>query len=168
MTHNQIDFARLKEERRHNVTGEGETARHNVAQEAIGRTSAGASVMQAQASQATARELARHNVATEGINWYTAQNLAMLQGAQAENQTQQAAKTESEVGVQAGVLYETRRHNATVEHETQRHNIASEEIQNQEAATHAKDASTRRGTAIVEGIESISKSANNVKSLFTD
>ena len=53
---------------------------------------------------ALAAETARHNVATEGINWYSAQNLANLQFAQAN-------KTTSEVG------------------ETTRHNLAAEGIQ---------------------------------------
>ena len=83
-----------------------ETSRHNKAYEGI--------------QSALAAETARHNVATEGINWYSAQNLANLQFAQAN-------KTTSEVG-------ETTRHNLATEsiqsgqlEETGRHNLATEQ-----------------------------------------
>lgn len=162
MTHNQIDYARLKEERRHNVIGEQETGRHNRASEAIGSTSASAAVSQAAASHRIASETARHNVATENINWYTAENLAMLQGAQAYNQTQMGDKAASEVGVQAGQLGETQRHNVTTEHETQRHNITSEGIDQQQADAATKDAATKRGRAITSGIKDVVDSVHGV------
>lgn len=155
MTHNQIDFARLREERRHNVIGEQETGRHNRASEVIGRTSASAAVSQAAASHRMASETARHNVTTENINWYTAENLAMLQGAQAYNQTQMGDKAASEVGVQAGQLGEAQRHNVTTEHETQRHNITSESVEQQKADAATKDAATRRGKAVTSGIKDV-------------
>lgn len=166
MTHNQIDFARLKEERRHNVIGEQETGRHNRASETIGSTTASAAMSQASAAHRMASETARHNVTTENINWYTAENLAMLQGAQAYNQTQMGDKAGSEVGVQAGQLGETRRHNATNEHEMQRHNIAQERIQQQQVDVAKKDASTRRGVAITGGIKDVVDSANGIVSIL--
>lgn len=174
MTHNQIDFARLKEERRHNVAGEGETGRHNRASEAIGATSASAAVSQASAAHRMASETARHNIETENINWYSAQNLAYLQGAQAYNQYNMGMKAGSEVGVQAGQLSESERHNrateaeigrhnVTSETETQRHNLATEDIQQQNADTAKKEASTHRGQAITGGIKDVTTS---VKSVF--
>lgn len=166
MTHNQIDFARLKEERRHNVIGEQETGRHNRASEAIGSTSASAAVSQASASHRMASETARHNVATEYINWYTAGNLAMLQGAQAYNQTQMGDKASSEVGVQAGQLDETYRHNVTTERETHRHNITSEGIEQQKADAATKDAATRRGSAITSGVKDVVDSASGIVSIL--
>ena len=166
MTHNQIDFARLKEERRHNTVGEQETGRHNRASEAIGSTSAAAAMSQASASHRMATETARHNVTTEGINWYTAENLAMLQGAQAYNQTQMGDKAASEVGVQAGQLGETQRHNVTSEHETQRHNITQEGIQQQQADTAEKEANTHRGKAITSGIKDVVDSANGIVNIL--
>lgn len=166
MTHNQIDFARLKEERRHNVVGEQETGRHNKASEAIGATSASAAVSQAAASHRMASETARHNVVTEGINWYSAENLAMLQGAQAYNQGQMGDKAKSEVGVRAGELGETQRHNVTTEHETQRHNIVSEGIEQQKAHAATKDAATRRGQAITGGVKDIVDSASGIVSIL--
>lgn len=93
MTANQLRYAELLETRAHNRetesqgrTGLSETQRHNKATEGI--------------QTAQVAELRRHNVQTEGINWYSAQALANLQGAQ-------EAKVTSEVGVQRDQLDET-------------------------------------------------------------
>lgn len=133
MTHNQIDFARHREERRHNIVGERETSRHNKASESIGSISAAAAASQASASHRMATETARHNLTTENINWYTAKNAAMLQEAQAQQQMALADKTTSEVGV---------------------------EQQKADAAT--KDASTRRGSAYAEGFKDVAVGASSI------
>ena len=133
MTHNQIDFARHREERRHNIVGERETSRHNKASESIGSISAAAAASQASASHRMATETARHNLTTEGINWYTAENAAALQSAQAQQQLALAAKTASEVGV---------------------------EQQKADAAT--KEASTHRGAAYAEGFKDVAVGASSI------
>lgn len=157
MTANQINFANLRETKRHNRISEKETQRHNQSSEGI--------------QYAGVREQARHNVATEGINWYSAQSLAGLQSLQGQ-------KVKSEVGVQAaeqsakaeyytGQLGETRRHNIAVENETALHNRSTETSQ----ATHwdnqdtiaAYDAATRRGGSIASGFRDIS---GGVSSLY--
>lgn len=133
MTHNQIDFARHKEERRHNLVGERETIRHNKASESIGSISAAAAASQASASHRMATETARHNLTTEDINWYTAENTAALQSAQAEQQTALADKTTSEIGV---------------------------EQQKADAAT--KEAATHRGSAYAEGFKDVAIGVSSI------
>lgn len=151
MTHNQIDFARLKEERRHNIVGEKETGRHNLAQEAIGSTSAAAAMSQAAASHRTASELARHNVQTENINWYTAENLAGLQAAQAYSNIQTGKKVGSEVGIQAGQLEETRRHN-----------VASEAIEQEKAEAATRSSKAQVSKAITGGLRDVAAGAKDI------
>jgi multidrug efflux pump subunit AcrA (membrane-fusion protein) len=68
MTNNQISFYRAREEARHNKSVEGETARHDIAQEALG--------------YGQLSETKRHNVQTEDLNWYTGESTVQLQGAQ--------------------------------------------------------------------------------------
>lgn len=136
MTHNQIDYARLKEERRHNTAGELETNRSNVAREAetyrhnirsenqqdlvineTGRhnlateteTNRHNLVTEAQTDQQI-KESKRHNVETEGANWLQAQS-RLLQARSAQ-----------------GTLVESSRHNAEMEAETNRHNMRTEQI----------------------------------------
>lgn len=94
MTSNQIAFAKVKEDRRHNRVSESNDL-----------IKARAAASQAGASWYSANELQRHNIATESINWYTAQSLAGLQSAQ-------AGKLESETG-------ELVRHNLASEDLTQ-------------------------------------------------
>lgn len=119
MTANQINYAKLNEDRRHNSVTEVETARHNRKQEDIGYYTGGA-------AYAGVAENSRHNREQEAINWYTAQNLGELQAAQ-------AGKTASEIGVEASKAGETVRHNQATEgiqsatqRETGRHNLVSE------------------------------------------
>lgn len=140
MTRNQIDFAKFKEEQR-----------HNRASESIGATTAGAAVSQAAASHRMASESQRHNIATEGINWYTAENLGILQKAQAVNQLATGAKNLSEVGVQAGML-----------DETVRHDYVTEDIGQQQADTAAKNADTARIEAITGGVKDITGAIKDV------
>lgn len=120
MTNNQINYARLNEDRRHNSVTEVETARHNRRQEDVGFYTGGA-------AYAGVAENARHNREQESINWYTAENLGNLQSAQ-------ATKTQSEVGVESAKQSESARHNEATERqamhgqdETNRHNRITEQ-----------------------------------------
>lgn len=113
MTRNQIAFYTAKEQQRTNKAQEAETKRHNVTSEGIA------------SGQLT--ESARHNKATEAVNWYTAQNLAGLQAAQAASAYAAAEKSSSEVGVQALLASEQQRHDVATEQEATRHNQATEE-----------------------------------------
>lgn len=65
MTSNQLKFAELQESRRHNVVGENETQRHNVAQESIGLSQAAAAHRQASASASQAAAAHRQAGAAE-------------------------------------------------------------------------------------------------------
>lgn len=104
MTNNQINYARLNEDRRHNSVTEVETARHNRRQEDVGFYTGGA-------AYAGVAENRRHNLEQENINWYTAQNLGDLQFAQGQ-------KTLSEVGVESAKQQESARHNQRTETQT--------------------------------------------------
>lgn len=64
MTHNQIDYARYREDRRHNRASEKENTRHNTAQE--GETLRHNTVTELQTGQ-TITETNRHNLATESL-----------------------------------------------------------------------------------------------------
>ena len=101
MTSNQINYAKLQEDKRHNIVSEKESARHNRRSEDVGYYTGGA-------AYAGVAENKRHNLEQESINWYTAENLGGLQQAQ-------TAKTTSEVGVEQGKLDETGRHNKSTE-----------------------------------------------------
>lgn len=97
MTANQINFARAKEERRHNRAVES-------------------------VAGGTLSETVRHNTAQEGINWYTARNLAGLQAAQSSLAASQSGLAEaqsglaqSDTGVKRGQLEEQKRHNIVSE-----------------------------------------------------
>lgn len=118
MTSNQIEFAKHKENQRHNRFVEGETKRHNVQEEGIGWGNLG--------------ELGRHNRATESINWYSAANLAMYQAKAGDAALIQAESARSQAQT-AAVNAETRKqeleNQRNVTEETVRHNQATEDIQ---------------------------------------
>lgn len=87
MTKNQIDYQNVKETQRHNRVVESQTGltldeakRHNQAVESYNLSGLS--------------ETQRHNREGEMINWYTAQNLANLQSAQAD-------LARSDIGVRA-------------------------------------------------------------------
>lgn len=128
MTNNQIQFAKLQEDRRHNLISEGETARHNRRSEDVGYYTGGA-------AYAGVAENRRHNQEQESINWYTAENLGNLQAAQ-------TSKTTSEVGVEAGKLGESTRHNKQTEYQ------ASSELS--EKMRHNKQTETQTAASIAE------------------
>lgn len=77
MTANQIAYAKVREDQRHNVATERETGRHNVVSErqkdrdiAIGESTAVSQRMQAETAQARQQEDVRHNFEQEGIDWW--------------------------------------------------------------------------------------------------
>lgn len=158
MTNNQIQFAKLQEDKRHNLISEIETARHNRRSEDVGYYTGGA-------AYAGVAENRRHNQEQESINWYTAENLGNLQVAQ-------AAKTSSEVGVEAGKLGESNRHNKKTEYlagselsEKTRHNKQTESqaaADLAETARHNKEMESQgdRSVAVQEwnaGVNTVDK-----------
>lgn len=92
MTANQINYQKLKEDRRHNLATESETGRHNVQQEAIGF--------------ATVGESRRHNQAAEAINWYTqdwmSTNAANQLAESARHNVEGESLKRSEIGISGG------------------------------------------------------------------
>lgn len=125
MTANQIAYAKVREDQRHNVVTEGETGRHNLVTErqkdrdiAIGESTALSQRMQAETARDKQQEEVRHNFEQEGINWWSAthglsetqrhnqalegvetfkaQSLAGLQSAQGEATLRQAAASETQ------------------------------------------------------------------------
>lgn len=183
MTRNQIDFAKHKESVRHNLEMEkqgyqniDETVRHNKKSEDIGYANVGL-------GYSNLSELSRHNQQSEAVNWFTAENLAYLQGEQAGYYDALRQKTGSEVGVaqrnattnalnyvvNLKSVLETGRHNVTGEKETQRHNIATEAIQNWGVAAQLKraKASEKSADAAMKQAESRSKTVDteNIRNL---
>lgn len=113
MTANQINYWRLQEDKRHNVTSENETGRHN---------------------QATEKETGRHNLAVEGEtnrhNLQTEQvDIGKLNESVRHNYQTEALGRDQ--------LSETIRHNQTTENETKRHNVADETIRGQSLSIDA-------------------------------
>lgn len=145
MTANQLRYAELLETRKHNRETESqgrsglqETKRHNIASEGI--------------QSASVAEQRRHNVQTEGINWYSAQALANLQGAQ-------EAKVTSEVGVQRDQLTETIAQNDVTNalrggelRETRAHNDAMEAIGRFNAQTNRRRADVQNITDVADTV----------------
>lgn len=96
MTANQISYAKLLEEKRHNVAYETETNRHNVETEGIGwhqaessRIQANASTVQAQASMinayansASVQEAIRHDQVSESLQTTEVSSKSLLNKAQ--------------------------------------------------------------------------------------
>lgn len=154
MTNNQIQFAKLQEDRRHNLVSEGETGRHNVASEAVGRSQAGA-------SWASVAEARRHNTAQEGINWYTAESIGRLQGAQTGYYGSLDQKTSSEIGLGTARLDEDTRHNLRTEEEALRHNVQTEGI-------GWMDARTRQDAAQAQAFKDYTQGAKNITGGIAD
>lgn len=172
MTRNQIDFAKHKESMRHNLEMEqqgrltiDESVRHNKKSEDIGYANVGL-------GYSNLSELSRHNQQSEAVNWFTAQNLAYLQGEQAGYYDALRAKTGSEVGVaqrnattnalnymvNLKSVLESGRHNVTAENETRRHNVANEAIQNWGALADLKRAKASEVSANAAKSQAESKS----------
>lgn len=133
MTKNQLEYARLQEDIRHNLASEASTqadvqekARHNVQTEVLSAKTLGLEANKL-------GETIRHNVAGEELS---AKSIAMegdkLQETVRHNYAQEGL-TQSSINASyysSGVGYanaaETARHNLAVEAENVRHNVASE------------------------------------------
>lgn len=117
MTSNQIEFAKHKENVRHNRFTETESKRHNVQEEGIGWGNLG--------------ELSRHNRETESINWFSAANLATYQNTMGQAALEQAGSARSQAQT-ASVNAQTRKQelkNAeNITSENVRHNQTTEGI----------------------------------------
>lgn len=155
MTNNQIQYAKLQEDRRHNRTTEVENARHNKRSEDVGFYTGGA-------AYAGVAESRRHNTEQEAINWYTAENLGNLQSAQ-------TSKTQSEVGVEAGKLGESSRHNKQTEAissgnlvETTRHNKATEFQKDEELAISGWNAGVNTVDKVAESWRDVTQGVLNL------
>lgn len=154
MTANQINYARHREDNRHNLETERqgrdvitETHRHNVEQEKIGWGNVGVGYAQV-------AEAKRHNIATERINWYdvnSQRDLRRKQGSLYDTQRELAA-TQSKVQQQDA---DTRRYQAQTEQrkleaqqrrdeETRRHNYVMEGFQQYDIRTNRMNAETRQ------------------------
>lgn len=135
MTHNQINYWTLQENKRHNVSTEGETVRHNVVTE--GETN--------RHNVATENETHRHNVTTEGID------LGKLNETQRHNLV-----TEGQTNFS---LSEQQRHNIATE-QLSAGNLAVSEYQaqtgrQQVGISASAVAETSRHNQAMEGIQSL-------------
>lgn len=94
ITRNQIEYWNLQENKRHNITTETETKRHNVAGEGIdiGRL----------------QETKRHNLVTEDISYRDLEE-------RRRHNLRTEGQTDVSLGIQAGSLAEQKRHNLSTE-----------------------------------------------------
>lgn len=109
MTTNQLKWAEISESRRHNVTSETETTRHNLATEEVASN--------------TLAETQRHNQVSEETNWFTAQNNAGIGWANAASNAKQAAAAQT----QAAASLQNAQTQAAAQVEMARHNLVEEE-----------------------------------------
>lgn len=112
MTNNQIQYANLLEQRRHNTASETTEARKAGAQESQARTAA-----------YSAAEQGRHNLQQESVNWFNAQTeqqykLSSVDVSKAQQkETARANRAKERENVRSAKVQES---------ETERHNRASE------------------------------------------
>lgn len=153
MTHNQIEYWNLQENKRHNTVTEAETGRHNVVTES---------------------ETQRHNVETEEFN------ISQLQETQRHNLSTEAETNRHNTATETNELAklsETNRHNVATENlsmqdlniradqlvETKRHNQASERLQSQSNAIASlqqkADQAYKEATALTNQFNSLNKAS---------
>lgn len=151
MTHNQIEYWNLQENKRHNTVTEAETGRHNVV---------------------TENETQRHNVETEEFN------ISQLQETQRHNISTEAETNRHNIAAEvneAAKVSETKRHNVAAENlsvqdlniradqlvETKRHNQASERLQRESNAISSlqqqADQAYKEATALTDKFNSLNK-----------
>lgn len=136
MTANQIAYAKLREDSRHNR--ESEKAGHLTAQ---------ASWSQARTAASRAAEEGRHNLETERVNWWNvqegarhnraqestnafmAESQARFNSTQAQTLMRNALVNERNADLRYHELAESIRHNSWYEAEQGRHNLALEELE---------------------------------------
>lgn len=184
MTHNQIEYAKLKEDTRHNLASEGETNRSNVVREQ--ETNRHNLVTEAQGQQ-TINETGRHNVATETE---TNRHNIVSEGQEAQkiaetkrhNLASEAINSVSAgaqlMQAQTGALNlaEASRHNVEAEAEAYRHNTASEQIQstgnllNYDAKSRQPSSKTAldEAQASAAGVKSGTDIANTISGIGSD
>lgn len=163
MTKNQIDYAKLREEQRHNIIQEKLTDREVGAKELTAATGFGTlnenvrhNLATEYYSYANLDELRRHNVNLESVNWYEAESDRQYKQKTAETgylnaQTQSAAQLE------------TVRHNQAVESETNRHNyvLEDEQIRHQNAEDTRLDAKNQAEISKIEAEASRARSESD-------
>lgn len=140
MTQNQIAFAKLSEEKRHNIVSEGETGRHNLADESI-RYSA--------------------NAIQRAMNDLTGQHYQRM-----DLETQRHDKASERISNKQ--IAENRRHSKESEHisryqskEQKRHNIATENLDWYNASTNRMNAGSnaQQAAASMRSAEAANKNA---------
>lgn len=160
MTYNQIQYAKLQEDRRSNVARETETNRSNLAQER--ETNRHNLVYEGETRRSNlAREGETHrsNLGNEGIAYSNyLESVRSAKAREAENRRSNVAReretTRSNLANEAirqGTLAESTRHNTATENqarlelgESQRHNKATERTQRQQASAAATNAYTNK------------------------
>lgn len=142
LTTQQVAYAKVLEERRHNREAERLTGQANQINQQQADTASRGQVEQGRHNVETertnwwsAQETQRHNVQQEMLNAFQAQSTARLQSAQAEGVLRQAGVAERQATVsernaelRANELAESIRHNQVYEMESQRHNQYQESI----------------------------------------
>lgn len=168
MTNNQIQFAKLSEDRRHYQVVEQETGRHNIAQENVARQGVGAqyaavaeSRRHAMESEAISRsqlaESMRHNQETERLTGEKQASEDVLRQAQAYAQRITADARKDEISLSQKQL-----------EEAIRHNLVQEGISKTEADAAAKRAAAQSDLVTSQKVENYTSGIKNLTGSVRD
>lgn len=152
MTANQVNYSRLREDRRHNVVGEGETQRHNVATEQLTRSQIGLGF-------SNLAELARHNRQSEGLEQGKI-NLGFSQLGETTRHNQQQESTALydafgrvvSASRQAGAAEKRAETERKAQEEVARHNSAMEGITTRGQDVSADTAKRGQNVSLANGL----------------
>lgn len=153
MTANQVNYARVVEERRKNRAQEAETARHNLESESAQRSGVAATLAQV-------GENRRHNQEQELINWYTTQWQGSRAAAQSAIESANTDLRSREAGIRESELAATIQRNEQTLEEQKRHNLASE-------VDAASRTATMQQEADIHGFRAISDLATSIGRILT-
>lgn len=145
MTANQINYAKHREDVRHNLRSEQQKDRDL----AIGEKNAVTNAYSAETGRLSHYETARHNREQESINWFQSRETARHNVVSESQFATQLAETQRhnvaseqlqsrQTAVQESQLSESIRHNSSVERETSRHNKVSELLSAGDVTTKRK------------------------------
>lgn len=178
MTHNQIEYGRLKEDTRHNKVTESETSRHNTVVEV--ETNRHNLVMEDQGqqvinenirhNQAAEAETNRHNVATENENVRhntEQESIGYVSAAASMIGANAAASQAKTADWNARANYVVNSRNATSNERNASSNATNAEANKRNASTNAFDAVTRRKSQEQDAPVKKSQAAKNWSDALT-
>lgn len=148
MTHNQIEYWKLQEEKQHNRASEGETQRHNVVTEAIG---AGTLAESSKHNRVMEDETVRHNKVVEQETQRS--NIARENEAHRSNVARETETNRSNLvneGIQSANLTEYKRSNVANEDLRDRDIAVKEQLMPSQISKNYADISTGSASAMAD------------------